>query len=65
MYFMVKISLIIPSRISTHDEVEKLKKVISLLTNQTISKALYEIVIIDDGSDINLEYELLIEKIYR
>ncbi len=55
---MAKISIIIPTRISTYDRIEKFKKVILSLLNQTISKELYEIIIIDDGSDLNLEYEL-------
>lgn len=64
---MVKISIIIPSRISSFDKIQKFKKVISSLQNQTLSKELYEIIIVDDGSDVNLKYELkdFIDKKWR
>lgn len=55
---MVKISVIIPTRISTYDRLEKFKNVISLLSSQTINKELYEIILVDDGSDINLKHEI-------
>lgn len=55
---VVKISIIIPSRISAYEKIEKLKRAILSLLNQTIGKELYEIILIDDGSEINLKHEL-------
>ena len=55
---MIEISVVVPCRITNREELATLQEALHRILHQSIDRSRYEVVLVDDGSDINLCDEL-------